>query len=51
MARHFLDLEGALVLPTEGLQLVEQAVTDVVGASAMGVVHGPTVISGLIVKS
>jgi len=41
MARHFLDLEGARVLPTEGLQLVEQAVTDVVGASAMGVVHGP----------
>lgn len=41
MVRHFLDLDGARVLPTAGLQLVEQAVADVVATSAMGVVHGP----------
>ena len=37
MVRHFLDLDGARVLPTAGLQLVEQAVD----TNAMGVVHGP----------
>ncbi|ALE86555.1 MULTISPECIES: ATP-binding protein [unclassified Pseudonocardia] len=41
MARHFLDLPGARVLPTAGLQLVDQAVGHVVDAAAMGVVHGP----------
>ncbi len=41
MARHFLDLPGARVLPTTGLQLVDQAVGHVVDAAAMGVVHGP----------
>ena len=41
MARHFLDLEGARVLPTVGLQLVDQAVGHVLDAHAMGVVHGP----------
>ncbi|MEU4377136.1 ATP-binding protein [Pseudonocardia alni] len=41
MVRHFLDLPGARVLPTAGLQLVDQAVGHVVDAAAMGVVHGP----------
>ena len=41
MARHFLDLDGAQVLPTPGLQLVEQAVVDVLACDAMGVIHGP----------
>lgn len=41
MVRHFLDLDGARVLPTAGLQLVEQAVADVLDTNAMGVVHGP----------
>lgn len=40
-ARHFLDIEGASVLPTEELGLVEQAVTDLIETGAMGAVHGP----------
>ncbi len=38
-------------MPTPGLVATHQAVGDLLGAAAMGVVHGPTVISGLIVKS
>lgn len=41
MVRHFLDLAQARVLPTDGLQLVEQAVADLSAAAALGVVHGP----------
>lgn len=41
MVRHFLDLPGARVLPTAGLQLVDQAVGHVIDVAAMGVVHGP----------
>lgn len=40
MVRHFLDVEGAATLPTESLLMVERAVTDLIGAQAMGTVHG-----------
>ena len=39
--RHFLDIDGAVVLPTAQLALVDQAVADVVTRQAMGAVHGP----------
>ncbi len=41
MSRHFLDIEQARTLPTPGLVATHQAVGDLLGASAMGVVHGP----------
>ena len=41
MVRHFLDVEGAATLPTESLLMVERAVSDLIGAQAMGTVHGP----------
>lgn len=39
MGRHFLDLDAAVVR-TEDYALCQRAVADVVGAGAMGVVHG-----------
>ena len=39
--RHFLDIDGAIVLPTAQLALVDQAVADLVARQAMGAVHGP----------
>ncbi len=51
MGRHFLDIEGARTMPTPGLVATHRAVGDLLRSSAMGVVHGPVVISGLIVKS
>lgn len=41
MVRHFLDVEGAATLPTDSLLMVERAVTDLIGAQAVGAVHGP----------
>ncbi|MGH3097705.1 MAG: AAA family ATPase [Streptosporangiales bacterium] len=41
MGRHFLDIDGARTLPTPGLVATHQAVGDLLGAAAMGVVHGP----------
>lgn len=38
--RHFLDLDQARTLPTPGLVATEQAIADLVGVGAMGVVHG-----------
>lgn len=41
MSRHFLDIERARTLPTPGLVATARAVGDLLGAAAMGVVHGP----------
>ena len=41
MGHHFLDIAGARTLPTPGLVATDQAVEHVVGAAAMGAVHGP----------
>lgn len=38
--RHFVDIDGAAILPTEQLGLIDQAVGHLVGARAMGAVHG-----------
>lgn len=40
MARHFLNLEGAVTVPTEAFLLTRRAVTDLRHTDAMGVVHG-----------
>ncbi len=39
MGRHFLDLD-ATVVRTEDYALCQRAVADVIGAGAMGIVHG-----------
>jgi DNA transposition AAA+ family ATPase len=40
MGRHYLDLADARTLPTPGLVATHRAVTDLLAAAAMGVVHG-----------
>jgi len=40
-AAHHLGLQGARVIQTEPLLLTERALSDLLGAHAMGVLHGP----------